>query len=147
MNPSSPGESGQSLVESALSLPILLLLFLGLLQLTAWGWASLLCSHAAQAAARVYCVRHADDEEAALHLAQVTAERILARAWPAAWPTLSVEPSAEGICRLDLKTVIPPLWGGRGSITHYGLLTLCRSAQIQDEATRARLQEDAFARP
>ncbi len=59
------GEKGQSLVEAALALPVLLLFFMALLQLIALGWARVLCDHAAQAAARVYTVRHSDDEDQA----------------------------------------------------------------------------------
>lgn len=141
-------ERGQGLIETALALPVLLLCFMTLMQLIAWGWASLLCTHAVQAAARVYTVRHADGEDAALKLAQATAERILAKACPSIpWPRLALDEPVPGECSLRLTAFVPPLWGWRWALSHFSLMSMERRAFIQDEATEARQQEDAFKQP
>lgn len=137
-------EKGQSLVEAALALPVLLLLFMGLLQLLALGWAALLSQHAVQAAARVYSVRHADDEALALHLAQDTAGRILAKAWPAVTPVISVADAKEGSCHLRLSAWLTPLWGWRWALRSGTWMQIEREAFVQDEATQARRMEDDF---
>ena len=137
-------ERGQSLVEAAVALPVLLLLFMGLLQMIAWGWASVLCTHAAQAAVRVYSVRHADDEVVALRMAQDTAERILIKAWPSVLPKIDLEEADPGECRLHLSAMVYPLWGWHLPLSHSGMMFIERIALIQDEATDARRQEDAF---
>ena len=50
------GQRGQSLVETALALPVLLLLVFGLLQLGLMTWERLMLQHAAHCAARAYTV-------------------------------------------------------------------------------------------
>ena len=143
-----PREQGQGLIETALALPVLLLLFMTLMQLIAWGWASLLCTHAVQAAARVYTVRHAEGEDAALKLAQGTAERIMAKALPSIlWPQMTLVDAVPGECSLRLKAFVPPLWGWRWALSHFSFMTIERRAFVEDEATEARLQEDAFKQP
>lgn len=132
------------MVEAALALPLLLFLFMGMLQLIALGWAAVLSTHAVHAAARVYSVRHADDEKMAARLAQDTAERILAKAWPAAIPHIEIEEASAGTCHLRLTTLLTPLWGWRWALTLGGLNLLERETFIQDEATEARRTEDEF---
>ncbi len=137
-------EKGQTLPEAALALPLLLLLFMGLLQLIALGWASVLSSHAAHAAARVYSVRHAEDELLAAKLAQDTAERILAKAWPAVTPRITVFEAKPGSCHLRLSAWLTPLWGWRWALSTGTWMRLERDAYVQDEATDARRTEDEF---
>ena len=50
------GQRGQSLVETALALPVLLALVIGLLQLGLMAWERLMLQHAAHCAARAYSV-------------------------------------------------------------------------------------------
>ena len=138
------GERGQSLTETALALPLLLLLFMGLLQVLALGWAALLSSHAIHAAARVYSVRHADDEKLAAQLAQDTAARIMAKAWPTVAPQVSVLEAQPDTCHLKMTAWLRPLWGWRWALKTATWLRLDRDAYIQDEATQARRTEDEF---
>ena len=141
------GQRGQSLIETAMTLPLLIFLFMAFLQLLAWGWTSILCTHAAYAAARVYTVRHADGESAALTLAQDTAQRILNKAWPPAWVRIDSQDAPDGECHLHLSAYVPPLWGWRWALGNISLFSMERDARIEDEATDARVQEDAFAKP
>lgn len=138
------GERGQSLTETVLALPLLLFLFMGLLQLLALGWASLLSGHAIHAAARVYSVRHADDEGRAAELAQDTAVRIMAKAWPRVAPQVSVLEAGPNTCHLKMSAWLTPLWGWRWALKSGTWLRLDRDAYIQDEATQARRTEDEF---
>ena len=144
---SKKAQTGQSLIETAITLPVLIFLFMAFLQLLAWGWTSILCTHAAYAAARVYTVRHADDESAALGLAQDTAQRILNKAWPPAWVRIDAQDALQGECHLHLTAYVPPLWGWRWALANISLFSMERDARIEDEATDARVQEDAFAKP
>ena len=137
-------EKGQSLTETALALPLLLLLFMAFLQLVALGWAALLSSHAIHAAARVYSVRHADDEENAIQLAQDTATRIMMKSWPAVTPKVSVLEASPSTCHLQLSAWLTPLWGWRWALKTGTWMRLDRDAYIQDEATEARHTEDEF---
>jgi hypothetical protein len=85
-------------VETALVLPILVLLTLGLLQLGRLLWLRVQLQHAAQAAARAYTVWWPEDENLAL-------EKARAAAW------LSLRPQVR-LRRLDLE---PRRWNPRPS--------------------------------
>ena len=64
------GQRGQSLVETALALPVLLLLCFGVLQLGLLAWQRLMLQHAAHCAARAYTVWQPQDEALASRKAE-----------------------------------------------------------------------------
>ncbi len=74
---SGAGQRGQSLVETALALPVLLLLVLGLLQLGVMIWQRMMLQHAAHCAARAYTVWKVEDPAQALIKAERAARLAL----------------------------------------------------------------------
>lgn len=75
------GQRGQSLVETALALPVLLLMVFGLLQLGLMTWERLMLQHAANCAARAYTVWMVSDPSQALPKAE-RAARLAFRGTP-----------------------------------------------------------------
>lgn len=69
------GQRGQGLVETAIALPVLLLVLLGLLQLGFMIWQRMMLQHAANCAARAYTVWKAEDPAQALKKAERAARQ------------------------------------------------------------------------
>lgn len=96
-------QRGQALVETALALPLLALLTLGLLMLGHLLWLRVRLQAAAQAAARAYTVWQPENSETALQKAQA-----------AAWLALRPQPRGSAV-----KVVLPP-WRPRSTFEDDG---------------------------
>jgi hypothetical protein len=68
-----PGQRGQALVESAIALPVLMLLFLGTVQLGLLVYSRIMLQHAAHCAARAYTAWEPEDAAVALEKADAAA--------------------------------------------------------------------------